>query len=160
MGADPAKVFQHINSFLCEHVEVSRHATLFFATLDCNGNLEYLNAGHPSPFLIRRGEVTELFTQGSLPLGLFEEAKYVAARTTMEPGDTLVLYSDGVTEAAGPNDELYGESRMKDMLAGQHDTPLDLLQRRIVESVDRYTGGANQDDDLTLVIARYRSIAK
>ena len=70
IGADPALVLQHVNDFLCTHAEVGRYATLFFGILDRDGGVEYFNAGHPSPLLLRRGAVTELFTEGSLPVGL------------------------------------------------------------------------------------------
>src|SRR5215472_17067348 len=83
--AGPVRVFRSINRFLWEHVEVVRYATLFFGILDRGGNLEYFNAGHPSPLLLRRGEVTELFTEGSFPLGLVPEAEHSAARATLEP---------------------------------------------------------------------------
>jgi sigma-B regulation protein RsbU (phosphoserine phosphatase) len=160
IGADPVRVFRHINSFLCERAEVGRYATLFFGILGRDGELEYLNAGHPSPLLLRRGEVTELFTAGSFPLGLVPEAEYSTARATLEPGDTLVLFSDGVTEAADPNQQEFGISRLQGMLAGQHDVPLEQLQQTIVESVERFAGEASQADDITLLLVRYRSAAQ
>jgi sigma-B regulation protein RsbU (phosphoserine phosphatase) len=158
IGADPARVFQHINGFLCEHAEVGKYATLFYGTLDLGGNLEYLNAGHLSPLLLRRGGVTELFTEGSFPVGLIPEAKYSVERATLEPGDTLLLFSDGVTEAADPGDQEFGVSRLRELLAGQHDAPLERLQQAIVEAVERFTGGATQADDFTLLLVRYRPV--
>src|ERR1700730_10905527 len=100
IGADPVRVFHRINDFLCKHADIGRYATMFFGILDKDGNLDYFNAGHPSPLLLRRGEVTEIFTEGSFPVGLIPEANYVAVRVTLEPGDTLVLFSDRVTGAA------------------------------------------------------------
>ena len=85
---------------------------MFFGMLDREGNLDYLNAGHPSPLLLRRGAVTEIFTQGSFPVGLVPEAKYSAVRVILEPGDTLLLFSDGVTEAADLQEEMYGIPRL------------------------------------------------
>ena len=135
IGADPARVFKHMNGFLCDHEEVGRYATLFFGTIDHAGNLDYLNAGHLSPLLLRRGEVTELYTGGSLPVGLVPEAEFVMARATLEPDDTLILFSDGVTEAENPEGKQFGISRLQAILAVQHDVPLDHLQQKIVESV-------------------------
>ncbi len=160
LGTDPARVFNHINDFLCQHAEVGRYATMFFGTLDRNGNLDYLNAGHPSPLLLRRGEVTEIFTEGSFPVGLIPEAKYAAVRVTLEPGDTLVLFSDGVTEAADPEDQLFGVPRLSEALAGQHNSPLDQLQKRVVDSVDNFARGASQADDITLLFIRYRAASQ
>ncbi len=155
IGADPVRVIHRINDFLCQHAEVGRYATMFFGMLDREGNLDYLNAGHPSPLLIRGGTVAEIFTQGSFPVGLIPEAQYAAVRVTLEPGDTLVLFSDGVTEAADPEEKMYGVPRLSEVLAGQHDAPLDELQKRVVESVETFARGASQADDITLLFIRY-----
>jgi sigma-B regulation protein RsbU (phosphoserine phosphatase) len=160
LGADPARVFHHINDFLCKHTEVGRYATMFFGMLDRQGNLDYLNAGHPSPLLLRRGEVTEIFTQGSYPVGLIADAKYAAVRETLEPGDTLVLFSDGVTEAADLDEQMFGVPRLSEVLAGHHDTPLDQLQKRVVDSVSNFARGASQADDITLLFIRYRAASQ
>ena len=82
IGADPVRVFNHINRFLCEHAEVGRYATMFFGILDREGKLVFINAGHPSPLILRHGEVTELYTEGSFPVGLVPEADFTA--TTVE----------------------------------------------------------------------------
>jgi phosphoserine phosphatase RsbU/P len=157
LGADPARVFHHINDFLCKHADVGKYATMFFGMLDLHGNLDYLNAGHPSPLLLRRGEVSEIFTEGSFPVGLIPEAHYVAVRVTLEPGDTLVLFSDGVTEAADLEEQMFGVPRLSQVLAGQHDAPLDQLQKRVVDSVENFARGASQADDITLLFIRYRA---
>lgn len=160
LGADPVRVFQHINDFLCTHADVGRYATMFFGCVDREGNLDYLNAGHPSPLLLRNGEVSEIFTQGSFPVGLIPEAEYSAVRVNLEPGDTLVLFSDGVTEAADVQEELYGVARLTEALTGQHDAPLDHIKKRVVESVENFSRGASQADDITLLLIRYRAAAQ
>jgi phosphoserine phosphatase RsbU/P len=160
LGADPARVFHHINDFLCNHTDVGRYATMFFGMLDRKGNLDYLNAGHPSPLLIRRGEVIEIFTQGSYPVGLIPDAKYAAVRETLEPGDTLVLFSDGVTEAADLEERMFGVPRLSEALAGQHEAPLDQLQKRVMDSVENFVRGADQADDITLLFIRYRAASQ
>jgi sigma-B regulation protein RsbU (phosphoserine phosphatase) len=159
IGTSPSRAFAHINRFLCDRAELGRHATVFFATLDCHGNLEYLNAGHPSPLLLRRGDVTELFTAGTLPLGLLGEASYTASRTKLEPGDTLVLFSDGITEAQNTAGHFFGDARFRAVLAGQNEIPLDNLQQLIVEAVRKFSGTASPVDDITLVLARYQAPA-
>ena len=157
LGTDPARVFNHVNRFLCGHSEVGRYATMFFGILDQDGEMDYINAGHPSPFLIRHGVAEEPFTEGSYPVGLIQEAEYVTARVKLEPGDTLILFSDGVTEAMDPSEELYGVPRLREVLTGQSDCALDKLQKSILESVENFAKGAHQADDLTLLIVRYRS---
>jgi serine phosphatase RsbU (regulator of sigma subunit) len=159
MGIDPARVFNHVNQFLCSHSEVGRYATLFFGILDQQGHLEFINAGHPSPILIRRGVAEEAFTEGSYPVGLVPEAEYTAVCLKLEPGDTLVLFSDGVTEAADPDEHMFGTARLKEVLTGQTECPLEQLQKCVLEAVDNFSRGAHQADDLTLLIVRYRATA-
>jgi len=159
LGTDPARVFNHVNRFLCSHAEVGRYATMFFGILDDDGHLEFINAGHPSPFLIRNGVAEEAFTEGSFPVGLVPEAEYTAACLKLEPGDTLVLFSDGVTEAMDPEDRLFGVPRLKEVLTGLPECPLEEIQKCVLESVENFARGAHQADDLTLLVVRYRATA-
>jgi serine phosphatase RsbU (regulator of sigma subunit) len=157
LGIDPARVVSHVNRFLCDHSEVGRYATLFFGILDPEGHLEFINAGHPSPILIRHGVPEEAFTEGSYPVGLVPEAAYTAACLKLEPGDTLVLFSDGVTEAMDPDDQLFGVPRLKQVLTGLAECPLEQIQKCVLESVENFTRGARQADDLTLLVVRFRA---
>ena len=159
LGIDPARVVNHVNSFLCSHSEVGRYATMFFGILDQEGHLEFINAGHPSPILIRKGVAEEAFTEGSFPVGLVPEAQYTAVCLKLEPGDTLVLFSDGVTEAADPDEQMFGTTRLKELLTGQPECPLEQLQKCVLEAVENFARGAHQADDLTLLIVRYRATA-
>ena len=159
LGTDPARVFNHVNRFLCDHSEIGRYATMFFGILDDQGHLEYINAGHPSPFLIRRGVAEDVFTEGSYPVGLVPEAEYTAVALDLEPGDTLVLFSDGVTEAMDPTEQLFGVPRLREVLTGHMQTPLEELQQIVLQSVENFARGASQADDLTLLLVRYRATA-
>ena len=159
LGTDPALVFNHVNKFLCSHAEVGRYATMFFGILDTEGHLEFINAGHPSPILLRKGVAEEAFAEGSFPVGLVPEAEYTAVCLKLEPGDTMVLFSDGVTEAMDPAEELYGVPRLRELLNGRLECPLEDLQKCVLESVETFTRGASQADDLTLLIVRYRATA-
>jgi len=159
LGSDPVRVFNHINRFLCEHAEVGRYATMFFGILDRTGQLVFINAGHPSPLILRRDDVTELLTEGSFPVGLIPEADYTAATINLQPSDTLILFTDGVTEAMDPGHQLFGDTRLREVLAGQHDTPLEDLQKTILNSVETFTRGASQTDDITVLLVRYRAAA-
>ena len=160
LGADPARVFNHINRFLCEHAEVGRYATMFFGVLDNEGHLKFINAGHPSPVLMRGGEVQEPCSEGSFPVGLVPEAEYTAACLKLQAGDTIVLFSDGVTEAMDPEEEMFGMGRLKDVLQGHAEIALTELQKRVLEAVENFVRGARQADDLTLLLLRYRATAK
>jgi sigma-B regulation protein RsbU (phosphoserine phosphatase) len=157
LGTDPARVFNHVNRFLCDHAEIGRYATMFFGIVDDQGHLEYINAGHPSPFLIRNGVAEDVFTEGSYPVGLVPEAEYTTVCLKLDPGDTLVLFSDGVTEAMDPAEQLFGVPRLKEVLMGEGtQTPLDELQRKVLDAVENFAHGASQADDLTLLLVRYR----
>jgi phosphoserine phosphatase RsbU/P len=158
LGTDPARVFNHVNRFLCDHAEVGRYATMFFGILEDNGQLEFINAGHPSPILIRKGEAEEAFTDGSFPVGLVPEAEYTTSRLKLEPNDTMVLFSDGVTEAMDPEENLYGVSRLRAVLQGKDDEPLDEIQKCVLESVENFARGARQADDLTMLLVRFRGV--
>jgi phosphoserine phosphatase RsbU/P len=122
--------------------------------------MEFINAGHPSPFLIRGGIAETPFTEGSYPVGLVPEAEYTAACVKLEPGDTLVLFSDGVTEAMDPDDEMFGMTRLKEVLKDKHNVPLEHLQKCVLESVENFVRGARQADDVTLLLVRYQVTAK
>jgi serine phosphatase RsbU (regulator of sigma subunit) len=160
LGYDPARVFNHINRFLCDHAEVGRYATMFFGVMDGNGHMEFINAGHPSPYLIRDGKADTPFTEGSYPVGLVPEAEYTAACLKLEPGDTLVLFSDGVTEAMDPDDEMFGMSRLAEVLNDKSDVPLEHLQKCILEAVENFVRGARQADDVTMLLVRYQVAQK
>jgi sigma-B regulation protein RsbU (phosphoserine phosphatase) len=155
MGTDPTRVFNYLNEFLCEHDSVGRYATMCFGILNRNGVFEFINAGHPSPLILRGGEVLDLVTDGSLPVGLIPEATFTLKTATLEPGDTLALFSDGVTEAADIQEELYGVPRLKEVLAGRHETPLNEIQKIVFKSIQDFTRGADQSDDITLLLVRY-----
>lgn len=160
LGADPAQVVNHINRFLCEHAEVGRYATMFFGILSRSGELEFINAGHPSPILLRGGRAEAPFTEGSFPVGLVPDAEYMCSKIRLEPNDTLVLFSDGVTEAMNPEEEMYGTERLLEVLNGQLETDLGNLQKSILESVENFTRGARQTDDVTLLLVSYRAAAQ
>jgi len=157
LGTDPARVFNHVNRFLCDHAEVGRYATMFFGILDDDGHLEFINAGHPSPFLIRHGAAEEPFSEGSYPVGLVPEAEYTTAHLKLEPGDTLVLFSDGVTEAMDPDEQMFGVPRLREILTGMTECPLDQIHKCVLEAVENFARGASQADDLTLLVVRYRA---
>jgi serine phosphatase RsbU (regulator of sigma subunit) len=158
LGTDPARVFNHVNRFLCDHAEVGRYATMFFGILDDAGRLEFINAGHPSPILIRKDTVEEAFTEGSFPVGLVPEAEFTTSTLQLQPNDTMVLFSDGVTEAMDPEEELYGVPRLRGVLQGKPDMQLDEIQKAVLESVENFARGARQADDLTLLLVRYRAV--
>ncbi len=160
IGSSPALVFNHLNRFLCEHSDVGKYATVFFGVLAPDGTLDYINAGHPSPLVLRGSQVLEPFTQGSFPVGLIPGTEYAASTMHIEPDDTLILFSDGVTEAMDRSSEEYGTERLRNALSNQQLAPLDQLQASLMQSVESFTQGTSQGDDITLLLVRYRPAAR
>jgi phosphoserine phosphatase RsbU/P len=157
LGTDPVRVFNHINRFLCGHSEVGRYATVFFGIIDHSGRLEYFRAGHPSPLLLRKGSVSDLYEEGSFPVGLIPEAEYSASAVQLMPGDTLVLFSDGIIEAENPERELFGFQQLRDVLTGWESDSLESVKTTVLQAVNKFARGAPQSDDMTLLVVRYRA---
>ncbi|MFQ5662949.1 MAG: SpoIIE family protein phosphatase [Terriglobia bacterium] len=159
LGQEPASVFTHVNHFICARSKMERYATLFFGILDSGGRLEFINAGHPPPLRVHAGRVEPVFPAESLPLGLMPEAEFATASATLDPGDTLVLFTDGINEAVDPQDEEFGLERLRAVVARHATAGVEELQAAILNAVGEYTRGAPQADDLTLLILHYRGAA-
>ncbi|HEX8131472.1 MAG TPA: SpoIIE family protein phosphatase [Pyrinomonadaceae bacterium] len=144
-----------INEQLCHSTDSNRFATLFMALYDDESRLlRYTNAGHNDALLIRAGGSIEHLTEGGTVLGAFEWARYTEASTTLERGDVLVIYSDGISEADNPRGAEYTEHRLAHLVRKNRDQTADELRRLIFTEVDNWTGGQERDDDQTLVIIK------
>ncbi len=159
LGVDPVQVFNHVNQFLCDRAAGVRCATMFFAILSSDGCLEFLRAGHPTPLLLRNGAVSELYSDGSFPIGLVRSADYSSDRIQLDPGDTLLLYTDGVTEAENQERGLFQEGRLKEAFHMHDNRSLQVLQSGISAAIEEFTNGATQADDVTLLLVRYHGAA-
>jgi len=157
LGVAPVKVLNHVNRFLCSHAGVGRYATMFFGIVDRDGGLEYICAGHPSPLLVRCGRVSQLYSEGSFPVGIIDTAEFTAERVQLEPGDTLVLFTDGVTEAQNPAGEFFDDERLCANVASHAGDSVDDLHQGILSALQNFTRGAVQSDDITLLTVRYRN---
>src|SRR3990167_231749 len=155
LGQEPAGVFAHVNRFICTHSEVQRYATLFFGILGRDGALTYLNAGHLPPLLIRGGTVEPVMSSECMPIGLWPEAEFSARTSRLEPGATLVLYTDGVSEAPNLRDDQFEIERLQEVVARNTKASVEDLQAAILAALDDFTRGAYQADDITLLILRY-----
>ena len=144
------------NYRLCQGNEAGMFVTVFAAILDYStGELECLNAGHNPPLLRHNGSWQWLREKSGMFLGAFDELRFTSYKMQIEPGDALLLYTDGVTEAMNPEEKLYGEDRLEAFLA-KH---ADLRPRRLIEAVQRdlthYADGADQADDITMLSIEY-----
>jgi len=147
-----AALLARANRLLCEVTLPAHYATLLAARLYCGGRVEIANAGHPRPLLADRRGVRPV-EGGGLPLGLFCEAEYAPRDVQLAPGDTLLLYTDGWTEAA-TDDEEYGIGRAAAVLRRVKDHPLPDLLAACRADMEDFLGGAPRVDDLTLSALR------
>ncbi|MDP9114949.1 MAG: serine/threonine-protein phosphatase, partial [Acidobacteriota bacterium] len=118
------------------------------------GELVFTNAGHNPPLLVRDKGGFELLGGGGMILGILPMAQYEEFRINMERGDTLVLFSDGVTEAVNPSDKDYGEQRLADLVASMKGSSAHEIMEAVHREVALFTQGAPPADDITVVVAR------
>jgi sigma-B regulation protein RsbU (phosphoserine phosphatase) len=152
LGPLPVQVVALVNSELSRHYGSGRYATMFFAEYDTGDRtLRYVNAGHNPPLLIHPGNesVTQL-RAGGPPVGLFEDATYDAGTVTVPAAGTVLIYTDGVTEARNPEDEEFGLTRLVEVFAGNRDDAGGLLAA-VMAAVRAWSGEREQADDITLV---------
>jgi phosphoserine phosphatase RsbU/P len=152
---DLGATMSRINKITCSKFPSNRFITFFFCVLDpATGDLLYANAGHNPPFLVRSNGEVSMLTEGGPPLGIIPTAVYVEQRVKMKPGDTVVLYSDGITEAQNPAEEEFGEDRCIELLKQNRH----LSAREIVDVVNLaildWQAGGHAADDITMVVAK------
>jgi steroid delta-isomerase-like uncharacterized protein len=153
-GLEPARAIREANDALVRRAIEARFATAVYGTLSSDGRLTCCNAGHNPPLLIGARGVTRLET-GGLIVGLFERASFDQESMALEPGDTLVVYSDGMTEARNPDGEEFGDEQLMSCVrANTALTPTDLLEC-LLDTVHKFSAGAAQSDDMTLLALRF-----
>ncbi len=149
-------IFSRVNKYLCERTQDSRYATVFYGVLDREGNFEYVNAGHVPPLIRRQSGELEPLASANFPVGLFAEAEYESARVKVAHGEFLVIYTDGVSEAANVRREEFGEERLRQILAEPAARTVDELASAIRDGVKTFTQGAPQSDDITVLAIQYK----
>ncbi len=155
--APPSSVLNFVNAHLTTlYTRLSgTFITVFYGVIDPNTrSLTYACAGHPPPRVKRDGAITGLDQIGGVPLGLIAEERYEDHCVELHPGDTLLFYTDGITEAFSPQGELFDVERLDAILAQTHDSAQALVDA-VVAAVERHTGGAVPLDDRTIVAARF-----
>ena len=150
--AEPARILEQVNRILCEDLEEGMFVTVSILSLDpATGEIRFSRAGHPAP-LVRdpAGHVTELEDRGGPPWGVVPEARYEQESGTLERGDVIVFYTDGVTEAHDARRALYGDARFREVLrkTGGGATA---MREAILADVDAFVGDEPPADDLTVV---------
>ena len=153
----PGPCLQEVNDAICEQNPQDLFVTLFYGILDPDtGEFIYANAGHNPPFVVRPlGEVAPLPMTGGVAVGVMPGLPYNEIAVTLTPGDTMFLYTDGITEAMNVDQEEFTEARLEAVLADGHDLPVDVVLTNVTSAVVEFVGGAEQSDDITCIVLRY-----
>jgi sigma-B regulation protein RsbU (phosphoserine phosphatase) len=151
-GTDLAELARRVNTYLHGATADNRFATFAMVRLEPDGDLVAVNAGH-CPVLIRRsdGSVDEISSSG-FPLGMMPAAGYDEHVSRLEPGDLLVLYTDGLTEAEDPDEEEFGIERVAEVVARPECTTAAECSTALLAAVEAHTRGEPLNDDATLVV--------
>lgn len=155
-GTTPEECLGHVNRILALESSPEMFVTGIYGTLDSRtGEVRYANAGHNPPFHLMAERAEMLPNTGGVVLGVLPEYGYSAASLTLAPGETLYLYTDGVTEAMNGARELYGDARLGDYLRGALTQGPEALCRDVHRQVAEHAGGAPQHDDITMLALRF-----
>jgi phosphoserine phosphatase RsbU/P len=158
-GADRIEeLMARVNHFLNERAEGEKYATAFYCTVNHDGVLRWANAGHCEPYLVRNtGELITLASTG-MPLGMLDTASYEVKEVRLLPGDKVVAYSDGMSEAENLDGKFFETWRMTEIIKEHPEVSCQQLLRRLMAAVESFTGDAVQNDDITAVVIEYQPI--
>ena len=152
----PEQIMETLNSSISDNNPDIMFITMFLGVMDLStGTIRYCNAGHNPPIVIRNGQAELLSTEPSLLLGVEMNARYTANELTLLPGDTLFLYTDGLTEAENIRKELFGERRALETAAISGTLTASEQMERMQQAVHTFVDGAEQSDDLTMLVIRF-----
>lgn len=148
---------EHMNRSLCTDNSQCMFVTFWFGCLNlCTGKLEFINAGHNSPLLIQGNEIHYMPASGNMPLGVMEDAEFDSEKLDLHPGDTLFLYTDGLTEAMDVQHQPYGEEAALESIKLCTGKEAREIVSRMTERVLQYAAGTEQSDDITLLCLNYK----
>lgn len=150
LGLPLAEVVERGSRLLCESTLPTQYATLVCGTAKPTGEIAICNAGHPAALLVRDGEVDRLEST-SLPIGMFCNQTFTLLQESVAPGETILLYTDGVTEMMDVEGAEYGLDRLLDLVARHRRNPLDTLLDACLADLAAHRGHASAHDDVTLM---------
>jgi sigma-B regulation protein RsbU (phosphoserine phosphatase) len=150
------KVVDAVNKYLCQYTRATEFVTMFYGILDVkNHTLTYSNAGHNPPIVFREG-IGVFLEQGGIPTGILEDAEYSEEPIVLIPGDVILLYTDGVTEALNTKREIFGMRRLMRVVQQNHKIDSEELINAIYSYMLEFIDGAPQSDDLTLIVIKVK----
>jgi len=149
----PREVLNRVNRLLCEKSLPYQFVTLFLFLLNPDGMGQFISAGHNTAYLFRSvtGTIEELVSNATV-LGLFDYASYESSAFRLDKGDILVVYSDGLTDAQNPREEMFGEERLLRIIRQEAPSGSQALEARFLKAIEEFTQGMPQTDDITFVI--------
>jgi sigma-B regulation protein RsbU (phosphoserine phosphatase) len=153
---NPDRVLSNVNQRMLSYTDSSHFLTVFYGILEPEKNeFVYSNAGHnPAIHLKAADGKMKMLKNTGMPLGLFDDQDWQQRKIQLDPGDLVVMYTDGVTDAQSPLNELYGMERFSKTLQENRKRPLAELEKLVIEDIDRFLDGAPQPDDMAMVILR------
>ena len=156
----PGEVLGEVNDLLCEDNETAMFVTLLYAVYDPEtGKLTYANGGHNAPLVVHAdGSSTLLPLTGGIALGVMSDLPYRQHTVTLAPGDTVILYTDGVTEAMNAESEEFGVERLQEIFAAAHPDDSEAATMAVFEAVSAFAGETPQSDDITCLTFRRNEI--
>lgn len=157
---NPAECITKVNNMLIPESDITTFVTVFYGIIDLkNGELSYCNGGHNLPYLVSKdGKVKEMNDVGGLLLGKFENAEYDMSTIQLEPGDSIVTFTDGVTEAENDNGGFFDEERVIQYLEKSAEKKLNPMVKGLFLEVMKFAGTAPQSDDITVLVTRFEGI--
>lgn len=154
IGLPLEQLVERVSNLFCESTLPTHYATLVCGKADNSGEVEICNAGHPPVLWLRRDGIERIEATG-LPIGVFCEEKFSCHKLRLSPGDSLLLYTDGLSEAHNGSDEEYGIERLSRLARGYHSFPPQSLLGACLEDLKRFSAGARKADDLTMMALRW-----
>lgn len=154
VGKSLVDLVTQLNELYCRGGLASSFISFIYFDIKADsGKVHFVNAGHIPPIMIRNGQLTE-WSKGSAALGLEPNTRYHAESVTLNVGDSLIVYTDGVTEARNENGEFWGEERFFKLIHSYQSLPGSALGEKIIQAVKTFTGNAMRSDDLTFLILK------
>ena len=160
-GGAPGEILARLNAEICRDNESCMFVTLFCAILNIRtGQVDYSNGGHNLPYYLHHSGVTPLENLGGRALGVVEQSPYMSGRMILSPGEALLLYTDGVTEAMDSRERLYSDQRLEQFLASNRGSSPRQIIDDLVSDVRHFVAGAPQSDDITALALLYFGTTK
>jgi sigma-B regulation protein RsbU (phosphoserine phosphatase) len=145
----------NLTTYLVERTPPEMFATMFYGIITQEGQFTYSNAGHATPLVVRTTGKVDRLEESNFPLGLFPKVKFDAHTAQLNPGEYVLVFSDGITEAQDLAKDMFGEERLEELLAGRKFVSAEEISETVVNAIRQFVGTAPQADDVTLFVLRY-----